>query len=214
MARSMTQTRNDKTTGELAYARAVELIFERGYHGTSVRDVARAVGVQMSTLYHYYPSKQDLLMAIMTTAMQEMTERVAEAIVGLPSAREQMEAAVHAHIMFHADRLKEAVVADTELRSLEGDDLRTILEMRDNYEGMFRKIIIDGQKAGELRATDARLTTRSILGAITDVGNWYRPKGSLTLNAISAEYCGVFLDGIAAVPDRAAPARRRAPSGA
>ncbi len=199
MARSAASARTDKTTGELAYARAVDLMFERGYHGTSVRDVARAVGVQMSTLYHYYPSKQDLLMAIMTTAMQEMTERVAEAIDDLPSAREQLAAAVHAHIMFHADRLKEAVVADTELRSLEGDDLQLILEMRDNYEGMFRAIIIEGQKAGELRATDARLTTRAILGAITDVANWYRPKGRLTLNAISAEYVGLFFEGIAEV---------------
>ncbi len=209
MARSKSVASNDPSTGELVYSCAVDLMYERGFHGTSMRDVARSVGVQMSTLYHYFPSKQDLLMSIMTTAMEAMTDRVTEAIAEIDDPREQLKTAVHAHITFHADQLKEAVVADTELRSLEGDDLKSIIALRDRYEGIFRAIIDSGQRAGEFRPSDSKLTTRAILGAITDVGNWYRPRGRLALDAISTEYLDIFMSGINATTSAAAPVRRR-----
>lgn len=211
MARPRAAVRAEPSTGELVYSRAVDLMYERGYHGTSMRDVAGAVGVQMSTLYHYYPSKRELLMSIMTTAMEGMTEYVLIAVAEQSGPRERLKAAVHAHIMFHADRLKEAVIADTELRSLEGGDLRSIITLRDNYEGIFRAILDEGQKAGVFRANDSRLTTRLMLGAITDVGNWYRPRGRLSLEDISTAYFDAFIDGIGA--GSPAPAtRRRAPT--
>ena len=210
MARAKGTVRSDASTGDLVYSCAVDLMYERGYHGTSMRDVASAVGVQMSTLYHYFPSKQELLLSIMSTAMEAMTSRVALAIADVSGPREQLKAAVQAHIMFHADQLKEAVVADTELRSLEGDYLKTIIDLRDRYEAIFRTIVDDGQAAGEFRPSDSRLTTRAILGAITDVGNWYKPRGRLSLDAISSEYFAIFLDGIASAAEPTTPVRHSA----
>lgn len=210
MARASRRPAEPQTTGELAFASAVDLMYQRGFHGTSLRDVARAVGVQMSTLYYYFPSKQDLLMSIMTSAMQEMTVRVQAAVGLAEGATGMLKAAVRAHILFHADQLKEAVVADTELRSLEDEGRAQVVAMRDAYEQIFRDIIEEGQRTGEFRDVDAHLATRALLGAITDVANWFRPRGGLSLDEISDQYCSVFLQGISnptPKPNRKKPSR-------
>ena len=198
MAKTASAVPRDATTGQLVYARAVDLIYEFGFHGTALRPIAERVGVQMSTLYHYFPSKQDLLLTIMTTAMQDMTDQVRTAIQNQGNARDALQAAVRAHIEFHAERLKEAVIADTELRSLEGEGRERIIAMRDGYELIFRDILEDGQRSGVFRDVNATLTTRALLGAITDVGSWYRPMGALTLSEIADEYSRLFVEGIAA----------------
>lgn len=198
MVRMSSTAQKDATTGDLVYARAVDLIYEYGFHGTALRPIAERVGVQMSTLYHYFPSKQDILLTIMTTAMQDMTNQVLSAIQGQASPKAALQAAIRAHIEFHAERLKEAVIADSELRSLEGEGRKRIIEMRDEYEHLFRSILEDGQRAGEFRDVNAVLTTRALLGAITDVGNWYHADGPLSLAKIAEEYARLFVDGIAA----------------
>ncbi len=212
MGRPSKADREGAKTGDVVYARAVDLIYERGFHGTSLRDVAKAVGVQMSSLYYYYPSKQDLLMTIMTNTMRELTGAIVTAIDAVTDPRQRLEAAVHAHIMFHADRLKESVVADTELRALEPAERKKIVALRDKYERLFRELLEEGQSAGVFKITDPRLTTRALLGATTDVANWFNPGGPLTLEKVSALYCSVFIDGIG-TPQVPASSRRRASAG-
>lgn len=198
MAKVASTASKDATTGELVYARAVDLIYEYGFHGTSLRPIAERVGVQMSTLYHYFPSKQDILLTIMTISMQDMTDQVLTAIEGQTSSKAALHAAIRAHIEFHAERLKEAVIADSELRSLEGDGRDRIIGMRDAYERIFRSILEDGKRSGEFRDVNAVLTTRALLGSITDVGNWYHADGELSLPEIAEDYSRLFVEGIAA----------------
>ena len=71
-----------RITEQSIYQAAVRLIFERGYHGTSLRAVAGEVGLQMASLYYYFPSKQDLLLQIMRHTMGDLTATVERAIAG------------------------------------------------------------------------------------------------------------------------------------
>ncbi|MCD5422856.1 TetR/AcrR family transcriptional regulator [Rhodococcus pyridinivorans] len=198
MARPRKADQNGRDTGELIYDCAVDLMYERGFHGTSLRDVAKAVGVQMSTLYYYYNSKQALLLFIMTRTTNALSEMVRAAMKPGQTPIEQLERAITAHVEFHAQRPKEARIAETELRSLEPENLKEIVTIRDEYEEIFATAIKAGQICGDFGSADVRITVRAMLVALTDVANWFKPDGRLTLDEVSATYRNLFLDGLSA----------------
>lgn len=191
-----------RDTGELIYESAVTLMFADGFHATSLRDVARVVGVQMSTLYYYYDSKQSLLLSVMTRTMDGLIEAARSATIPSQSPVDKLEAVIASHIEFHARRPKEARVADTELRSLDADNLRAVVEMRDEYEKIFRDIMTEGQATGDLAELDIPIVVRSLLVSLTDVAVWFKPRGRLTLAEITEIYRALLLDGMLTRPPR------------
>jgi AcrR family transcriptional regulator len=184
-------------TGQAVYDSAVDLMFERGYAGTSLRDVAQRVGLQMSSLYHYYPSKQALIVEIMHTTMRDLLAAVREAIDAETAPRRRLVAAIRAHIMFHATRRKENFIADSEIRALEPENRARIVELRDEYEGLFNTILDEGRSQGAFGVDDVRIATRALLSMTNGVATWYQPGGRLELDEIADQYCTIFLNGIA-----------------
>lgn len=191
-----TEQSSTRDTGELVYTCAVDLMNDHGFHGTSLRDVAKAVGVQMSTLYYYFDSKQSLLVYIMTKTTNALAEMVQGAMDPSQTPLEQLEAAITAHVEFHAKFPKEARIAETELRSLESDNRKAIVAIRDSYEEIFAGILTAGQRSGDFAEVDTRIAVRGLLVALTDVANWYRPRGRLKLAEVTAAYRALFLSGI------------------
>ena len=189
--------RSSTRTGETVYEAAVDLMFERGYHGTSLRDVARVVGVQMSSLYYYHESKQALLVAIMEKTTADLIAVVAEAMEGAGSPRERLVAGIRAHVMFHATRRKENFVADSEIRSLEPEERATIVAMRERYEQLFRDVLKEGAASGAFVDVDVSVTLAGLFAMLNGVATWYRPRGRMSLPEIADQYCTIFLNGIA-----------------
>ncbi len=185
-------------TGETVYEAAVDLMYERGYHGTSLRDVARAVGVQMSSLYYYHASKQALLVAIMERTTADLIATVAEAMEAAETPRERLVAGMRAHVMFHAARRKENFIADSEIRSLERDERKAIVAMREQYERMYVDVLEEGRASGAFVELDVPVTLAGLFAMLNGVAVWYRPRGRLSLPEIADQYCAIFLNGIAA----------------
>jgi AcrR family transcriptional regulator len=190
--------RNSTRTGETVYQAAVDLMYERGYHGTSLRDVAKAVGVQMSSLYYYYESKQALLVAVMEKTMADLIATVSEAMEAAATPREQLIAGIRAHVMFHASRRKENFIADSELRSLERAERAEIVAMRERYERLFAAVLEDGLASGAFVVADVPITLAGLFAMLNGVATWYRPRGRLSLAEIADQYCTLFLNGVAA----------------
>jgi AcrR family transcriptional regulator len=173
-------------------------MFERGYHGTSLRDVAKVVGVQMSSLYYYYPGKQALLVDVMRTTLTDLIAEVGAAIDGAPDPRAKLIAGMRAHIMFHAERRKENVIADSEIRSLEPEQRPAIIALRDAYERLFADVLEDGRRTGAFELADVRVALAALLAMTNGVATWYRPRGRLALTTVADQYCGILLGGIGA----------------
>jgi AcrR family transcriptional regulator len=109
--------RQPSTTGETVTRAASELMAARGYHGTSMRDVAKAVGIQMASLYYYHASKQELLVHLMRTTLEDLRRSVEEAMEGAgPDPIDQLDAGLRAHIAFHVERRDDVIITDSELR--------------------------------------------------------------------------------------------------
>lgn len=205
MVRSMTgsvRPRGQQTaassTGETVYVVAVDLMFDRGYHGTSLRDLAKAVGVQMSSLYHYYPSKQALLVAIMDGTMADLVAGGTAAMAAAGGGpRAKLIAGIRHHVLFQTERRKECLITDTEIRSLEPENRVRNVRMRDSYERLFADALEDGCESGAFSVGDVKVAVAGLFAMLNGVAAWYRPDGRRTLDEIADQYCEIFLNGVA-----------------
>jgi AcrR family transcriptional regulator len=175
---------------------AVDLMFERGFHGTSMREVAARVGIQMSSLYHHYPSKQSLLVDIMESTMNDLIGLAKRVMDAETDPKSQLGAAIRMHVSYHAQRRKENFITDSEIRSLDEDARAKVVSLRDRYSAMFRKSLVAGQKAGTFRTADPSVVLAALFGTISSLPTWYKPGGRLSLDAIADEIANMFFVGI------------------
>ena len=151
---------------------AARLFAERGYHGTSIGDLADALGVQKASLYHHFPSKQELLYA----TMRDGADRFHAALDDIPDrlpAVEKLRLAMRAHLSVVADQLDVATVFVREWRYLEGERRDEIVAERRRYEERFRSLFREGRELGELRTDlDDAAAALLVLSALNWAYTW------------------------------------------
>jgi len=170
---------------------ASTLFRERGYAGTSVRDIARAMDIQGASLYAHVASKQDVLRAIverMASRFEHAADDALKAIDGpdgQATPRARLAALTRAHVEVVTDDLGRATVFVHEWRSLDPDLRARMSKRRDAYERRFRSVIADGVDQGEFAAVDPAAAAAFILTALNGLVAWYRPDGRLEPAAIA-----------------------------
>jgi TetR/AcrR family transcriptional regulator, cholesterol catabolism regulator len=147
---------------------AARLFAERGYHGTSIGDLADAMGVQKGSLYAHISSKQDLLYETMAEGARAFHAGL-DAIPADAPPTEKIRAALRSHLRVVADQLDVATVFVREWRYLEGDRRQEILDERRRYEDRIRALFREGRELGELR-TDLDDATAALLAL--SAANW------------------------------------------
>ena len=173
---------------------AARLFAERGYHGTSIGDLAKALGVQKGSLYAHIESKQDLLYE----AMREGAEAFHAALDTVPDdlpAGERIRLALRAHLRVVAEQLDVATVFVREWRYLEGDREAEFLAERRRYEERFRAFFREGRDRGELRSDlDDQAAALLVLSAANWAYTWL-PGGADT-DELADRFYAILADGI------------------
>jgi AcrR family transcriptional regulator len=175
---------------------AVKIFFENGYSAATVREIASELGIKAGSIYNHYPSKQQILVDLMTGTLAELTERVDEAVASATTPTEALRAAIIQHVSFHRNRYREAFVADTELRSLEPDAFREFAKQRTAYERRIQRILEEGHKSGEFEVSDVRVVSYAIITACSAVPTWFKPAGRLTIDQVGEIYSDLILNGL------------------
>jgi TetR/AcrR family transcriptional regulator, cholesterol catabolism regulator len=177
---------------------AVELFARLGYHATPMRAIASEAGVQPAAIYHWYSSKEAILVALQDDFMERLTEKVLSAMARHQRPALRLAAAVREHVVFHGIHRREAFVTDSEIRAL-GDERRAaLIAKRDAYQAMFGDLIRDGIRDGSLRATDAHVATYALLLECTGVALWFDPSGPLTLEQVAELHVELVLGSLQA----------------
>lgn len=189
-------------TQELIYQAAVKLFCERGYHATSIRDIAAAVGIQPATIYYYFGNKEAVLFTIMERGLLELIKMQETVLCKSDNPVEQLREMVRTHVRFHCERPLEAFVADNELRALSGELHAQILEYRDQYQATFRRIMEDGVRQGVFSVPDVHVTTNILLVMSTGAVTWYRPDGRLPLEEIADIHATLALKEVVVLPQK------------
>jgi AcrR family transcriptional regulator len=175
---------------------ACRIFRERGYHATSMRAIASALGMQPAALYYYYPGKEDLLFSIMNRAVDGLTAYVQEHIDPDAPAPEQLQQAITAHITAIADHLDELSVFLHEMKSLNPKRREVLQAKSARYEHIFRDILHGGITRGELADVDPRLARFMIMAACNWLYNWYKPDGPYQPEDIAASFSDMMLHGL------------------
>ncbi len=129
---------------------ALQAFYEHGYHGTTTRDLARRSGLSVPGVYHYYPSKQDILVDLMTVIIDELLTRSRQALdSAAPGARPRFDALVESMLRFHMYRRTGAIVSTGELRSLEPGNRERYVAKRDEQQRMLDEVILAGVRDGD-----------------------------------------------------------------
>ena len=160
---------------------AIANFTERGYHGTSMRDIAAGAGVTVASIYHHFASKQDVLVEIMAATMSDLVASTTAAAHAAPdTATDRLCAVVETWILFHTERRAEALIGASEIRSLEPAGRARVVGLRDEQEALFRSIIAAGVEAGEFGTAYPDEAARAVLRMGSAVASWYRADGDLS----------------------------------
>lgn len=185
-----------ETRREQIVAIAAELFAERGYLGTSLRDVAEVSGLTKAALYYHFPDKEFLFEAVVNTRMEAANAAVREAMDAKDDPVEKIRAfMVTAAERIDSDRVGWVASAST-FWSLKNPETRDrIVVQRDAYEGQLRAAVTQAIKQGLLRDIDAAMFTRLLLAGISTIPRWHKPGKGLTAVDVVEKYLDYALVG-------------------
>ena len=168
-------------TREDVVAAAGRLFAERGYHGTSMRDLGKELGLLGSSLYAHVDSKQDLLVDVVEEGGRLFDASAAAALAEEGPAPERLQRLIAGHVDVVLDNLDVARTFLNEARVLDDAHRARVLEARDSYEQAFRDVIAEGIADGSFRSdADPKTASILILSVLNALERWYRPDGSLS----------------------------------
>jgi AcrR family transcriptional regulator len=176
-----------------------ELFAHLGYRSTSMRDIAEAVGVRAPSLYNHVSSKQEMLFAIMDTAMDRALAALDDALEGVDDVAEALRVATQSLVLDFLRFPAEVTICNTEVRSLDATNRRAIVAKRDAYAARMRDIIERGCALGTFSTRSPQLAAFAVLELGNGAKSWFRPGGRYSDVEVAREYGEFALRVVGAV---------------
>lgn len=176
---------------------ASRLFSERGYHATSMRDLAGDLGMQGGSLYAHISGKEELLIEIVNVASQQFDEALFTLRDTDLRADAKLREAMHRHIRVVADNMDSATVFFHEWKHLSPEAYARVTGWRDSIDDFYRELVTRGIQEGTFRADlDPRMTAYLVLSAVNWAYTWYRPGGPLTPRDVADSFADMLLGGL------------------
>ena len=175
---------------------AERLFSERGYHATSMRDLARALDLKGSSLYSHIRSKEEVLWLILERAANEFLATITPFTTSSEPPLVRLQAAIHAHVQVVANNLDAATVYFHEWKFLGEPQRSLFLASRYEYEQAMRLLVTECIQSGEFRAVDAKWATILILSPVNWLYHWYDPAGPLSADEIAERLIQMLFQGL------------------
>src|SRR5690606_30650811 len=156
---------------------AIAAFNQKGFHATSVGDIATSLGVTKAALYHYFPNKHALLYEAFSEALRVGFEAVEKAEAAGRSGLEKLQTTIQEYLSVTLSELSRCLVI-TEEHALAADDRVKIVALRDKFEARLRGFVQEGIEDGSIIPCDPKLAIFSIFGAVNWVPKWYSNDGS------------------------------------
>lgn len=186
----------DGTTASRVWTVAAQLFREKGYHGTTTRELAERLEITRASLYYYVSKKEDLLYGICNEALHHVMDSVRTATDAESDHRARLRALVTAQLHSSLSEIDLHATMLLNLHLLTGDQLNEVIKLRDEYEALVASIVRDAQAAGVLREDIApRNLTLVLLNMVNWTLTWYRPGGHLQPDEFARVIAEVYLEG-------------------
>jgi AcrR family transcriptional regulator len=174
---------------------ATRIIGRRGYHNTSLDDIAEALQVSKGTLYNYVTDKQEILFECHRMSLDIGDQAFTFADEHGTSGYGKLRLMLRAYLTWLNGAMGAAGVA-SDVTALRPEDRKAIIVRRDSVQDRMVGYFEEGFKDGTIRQIDARVAVYTLMGAVNSVQMWYSPRGRLSLDAIVASVTDVLLHGV------------------
>jgi len=178
---------------------AVKLFNRKGFHDTSLDEVASTLNVTKPTIYHYFPNKGEILFECVRRGLEAISEAVGHAQReggnGLARLKSLMER--YALVMTQEFGMCVTRTADHELSKESGAEFRRLKKQIDRT---VRKVIEAGMNDGSIVPGDSRMVAFTITGALNWIARWYRPEGADSAEQVAANCVAVLIAGLSPKP--------------
>ena len=175
---------------------AVRMFNARGYHATSLDDVAASLGISKPTIYHYLGNKEQVLTECVSRGLEPL-RLAAEAAKSEPgSGLERLRRFLLDYARTNMDDFGRCMVrTGDELLSPEG--AAQIRARKRDIDDALRTLIADGAADGSIAPVDVKMTAFALAGALNWPARWHDPAGPMTPDAIAAALVDVLVGGLA-----------------
>lgn len=174
---------------------AAQLFNERGFHATSLDDIAARLQVSKPTLYYYVKNKDEILIECVRQGLQMTIDGIEASRQAGGKAIDQLMACmrVYAHIVTQDFGMCLIRVGDEELPAESRKELRRLKSAIDHE---FRRLVAAGVEEGSLQPCDPKMTAFVIAGALSWIGRWYQSGGEYTPEQVADQCIATLCDGV------------------
>jgi TetR/AcrR family transcriptional regulator, cholesterol catabolism regulator len=166
---------------------AARLFVVEGFDRTTVRMMAKDMGIKSGSLFHHFRDKQEILCAVIEEGMHNALALARHALSEAEDTpRARLDAMVRAHLQTLLTDRNAHVVALYEWRRLDDESRSHLVHLRDAYEALWKKVIDDALEAG-LVCGDSLSVRRFVLGALNWTVRWYDPEGPRSPESLARE---------------------------
>ncbi|MCW8979999.1 MULTISPECIES: TetR/AcrR family transcriptional regulator [Altibacter] len=185
-----------QTRKEEIIAVASQLFKEKGYSAVSMRDIAQAMGIKAASLYNHITGKQEILSTLILEVAHEFTNGMREVLERQNSPLQKIQEIIELHIDITVNASEGLAALNNDWMHMEVSQVEAFVQMREDYEENFRKIIKEGIEVGEIQPRHPEVILFSILSTLRTLYLWYQKRGKLDVNVLKKDLVSVFLDGI------------------
>lgn len=173
---------------------ATQLFARDGYRAVGMRSIAEEVGVRTSSLYHHFPSKENLLFAISLDVTRDFIRGYADLLSGDAPAEQRLAAFVRGHVTYFAAHRLEQAVSRRELRELSAEHIAEVRSYQRAYQHRVERFFADAVASGEFRVPDPSVAALAVLDMVNGIGGWYREGDRLSIDRIADLYVTMALE--------------------
>lgn len=181
---------------QLILKTSAKIFAEKGFHHTSVRDIARATKMSLSGLYYYFTTKEELLYLIQERCFVTLLQRWEQAADSQSDARARIRAFAENHLSFFLHNMPEMKVMAHEDESLTGDFQDKILVLKRRYVKVIMDLIGELQGKESSQRLDLRVATFALFGMMNWIYTWYQPKRDLAFPQLIEQMLKIYFFGL------------------
>lgn len=174
---------------------AAQLFNERGFHATSLDDIAARLNVTKPTLYYYVKNKDEILLQCVRQGLDMMLEGIEASRAAGGKAIDQLMTCmqVYARIVTMDFGMCLIRVGDEQVPPESRKELRRLKSAIDQE---FRRLVAEGVAEGSIQPCDPKITAFVIAGALSWIGRWYQPGGEYTAEQVAQQCIATLCDGV------------------
>ena len=175
---------------------SARIFAEKGFDGTSIREISRATGMSLAGLYYYFHTKEELLCLIQERCLVTLLENATKIQTSGKSPQEKVALFVHNHLGFFLHNMNEMKVMSREDTALTADYEKRVLDLKRRYVKALVDLVEELQQQEGARRLNVRVAALALFGMMNWVYTWYNPNRDPSLGGLIEQVLRIFFFGV------------------